>query len=295
MASTGSDAARVDRVRRAEVLGELELAGVEVDADDDGRPGELRPGHGGTPDAAAAEDGHAVSKSYVAGEHRRTESRHHATPEQPRGLGPGGRVDLRALAGGHERLVGERADAQSGGERGSVEQCHLLRRVVRGEAVPGPPAPTGAALPADGAPIEDDEVAGREVTDVRSHGLDHACGLVAQEEGELVVDAALAVVEIGVADAAGPDGDDRLTRTGIRHDDRLQGDGSTLRSGHDPAHLLSHWANSSPSASPHDARSVGARRRRPKPAPRLPACAIQAARWDGDVMAAASRAARARR
>ncbi len=47
-----------------------------------------------------------------------------------------------------------------------------------------------------------DEVAGRHVGDVGAHRLDHAGGLVAEQEREVVVDAALAVVQVGVAHAA---------------------------------------------------------------------------------------------
>ena len=67
--------ARVDRVGGAELGGELELAGVHVDADDGGRPGELGPGDGGAPDPAAAEDGHRVAQPHLAGEHGRAQSR----------------------------------------------------------------------------------------------------------------------------------------------------------------------------------------------------------------------------
>ncbi|CAM5639901.1 hypothetical protein SVIOM74S_02300 [Streptomyces violarus] len=51
--------------------------------------------------------------------------------------------------------------------------------------------------------------------------LDHARGLVAQQEGEVVADAALLVVQIGVAHPAGLDAHDRLPRAGIGHDDGL--------------------------------------------------------------------------
>ena len=63
-------------------------------------------------------------------------------------------------------------------------------------------------------------------------------GLVAEEEGEVVVDAALAVVQVGVADAARLDRDDRLARSGVGHDDRLEGDRRALLLGHHTAHFL---------------------------------------------------------
>ena len=74
----------------------------------------------------------------LAGVHGGADAGHDAAAEQPDRLGPGGRVDLGALAGGHQRLLGEGADAERGGERRAVGQRHLLRGVVGGEAVPGP-------------------------------------------------------------------------------------------------------------------------------------------------------------
>ena len=181
-------------------------------------------------------------------------------PEQSHGLGPRRRIDLRALARRHQGLLGERADAQGGGERGAVGQRHLLRGVVGGEAVPRPPPPACSALAAHGPPIEDDEVPGRQVRDGRADRLDDAGRLVAEQEGEVVVDAALAVVQVRVAHAAGLDGDHRLAGTGVGHDDRLERDRRPLLPRHHPTHLLSH-AGTSPSASPHDARSAGGARR----------------------------------
>ena len=50
-------------------------------------------------------------------------------------------------------------------------------------------------------------------------------GLVAEQERVVVVDAALAVGQVGVADAAGLDVDDHLARAGIGDDDVDQFDG----------------------------------------------------------------------
>ena len=93
----------------------------------------------------------------------------------------------------------------AGRQLGAVGERHLLRRVVGGEAVPGLALEAGAALAAHGAPVEDDEVAGRHVGDALADRLDRAGGLVAEQEREVVVDAALAVVQVGVADPAGLD------------------------------------------------------------------------------------------
>ncbi len=107
---------------------------------------------------------------------------------------------------------------------------------------------------------------GCEVAHVRSDRLDDPGRLVAEEEGEVVVDPALAVVQVGVADAARLDGDDRLARPGVGHDDRLHGDGRALRRGDHAAHFLSHVRDSSASARLHDAQSSAAAGEPPQPA-----------------------------
>ena len=66
----------------------------------------------------------------------------------------------------------------------------------------GLPLQAGAALAAHRAPVEDDEVARRDVGDAVADRLDDAGGLVAEQEREVVVDAALAVVQVGVAHPA---------------------------------------------------------------------------------------------
>ena len=53
-------------------------------------------------------------------------------------------------------------------------------------------------------------------------------GLVAEQERKLVVDPALLIVEVGVADTARDDVDDSLAGTGIRNDHRLDLRRSTL-------------------------------------------------------------------
>ena len=55
-------------------------------------------------------------------------------------------------------------------------------------------------------------------------GLDDAGGLVAEQEREVVVDAALAVVQVGVAHAARLHLHERLARARVGDDDRLDGD-----------------------------------------------------------------------
>ena len=87
------------------------------------------------------------------------------------------------------------------------------------EAVPRAAALAGPALPADRAPVQDHEVAGLDVRDALADRLDGARGLVAEQERVLVVDAALAIGQVGVAHAAGDDVDDHLAGSGVGDDD----------------------------------------------------------------------------
>ena len=102
---------------------------------------------------------------------------------------------------------------------GAVGQRHLLRGVVRVEAVPRPAALACPALPAHRAPVQDHEVARLDVGHARADGLDRARGLMAEQERELVVDAALAVGQVGVAYPAGEDVDHHLTGSRVGDDD----------------------------------------------------------------------------
>ena len=138
-------------------------------------------------------------------------------PSRPTAAGARRRVDLGALAGRDQGLLGEGADARAPGDSSvAVLERHLLGRVVGGEAVPRLAAVAGPAVAADRAPVEDHEVTRRDAGDVRADRLDHAGGLVAEQEREVVVDPALAVVQVGVADPAGLHLHHRLARAGVR-------------------------------------------------------------------------------
>ena len=131
-------------------------------------------------------------------------------------------------------------DAEGGGELGAVFQSHLLRRVVCVEAVLRLTAAAGPAVAADGSPVEDHVVARLDVSHALADGFHQARRLVAEEEREVVVDAALAVVEVGVADAARLDGDECLSRTRIGHDNGLDLDWCALGAGDDSTYVLRH-------------------------------------------------------
>ena len=167
---------------------------------------------------------------------------HHAATEQPGGLRLHPGVDLGRLARGDERLLGERADAERGRQRGAVVERHRLPRVVRGEAIPGAGPPARAALAAHGPPIEDDEVAGRDAGDTVADRVDDPRGLVTEEIREVLADAALPVVKVGVADTARLHAHGHLSGPRIGHDDRLHGDRLFLASSHHTTDAFAHGA-----------------------------------------------------
>src|SRR6185436_1744246 len=73
-----------------------------------------------------------------------------------------------------------------------------------------------------------------------AHSLDDPGRLVTEEEREVVVDRSLAVVQIGMADAARLGPDERLTRPRIGHHDRLHAHRGTLAASDDSADLVRH-------------------------------------------------------
>ena len=164
-------------------------------------------------------------------------------PRSPATFAGAEAVDLRALAGVDQRLVGEGADSQRRRQLGAVLEGHLLAGVVGVEADPRLTATAGPALAAHRSPVEDHEVAWSDVGDPVADLFDDAGSFVAEEEREVVVDAALAVVQVGVADPACLDGDDCLAWSGVGDDDRLDGDRLSLGPGDDAPHGVWHAVN----------------------------------------------------
>ena len=114
-----------------------------------------------------------------------------------------------------EGLVGERADAQRRGQLRAVVQGHLLAGVVGVEAVPRAAAPAGPAVAAHRSPVQHDEVAdGSTWVTPSPTDFDDAGRLVAEQERELVVDATVAVGQVGVADPARLDPHDHFAGPG---------------------------------------------------------------------------------
>ena len=105
------------------------------------------------------------------------------------------------------------APMPSAGDSARPSRVIFCVRVERGEAIPRTAPQTGPAVAAHGAPVEHDEITGHDVGDVGSDGLDDARRLVPEQEREVVVDGALAVVEVGVADPARLHAHERFART----------------------------------------------------------------------------------
>ena len=156
-------------------------------------------------------------------------------PSRPAASGSARGVDLGGLARGDERLLRERADAERGRELGAVGQRHLLGRVERREAVPrAARAGTHRHVPHTARQFRITKSPGATSRHVVADGFDDAGGLVAEEEREVVVDRALAVVQVGVAHAAGLHAHQRLARPGVGHHDRLDGHRRALRARRPP-------------------------------------------------------------
>lgn len=89
-------------------------------------------------------------------------------------------------------------------------------------------------------PVEDHEVAGRNLGDAVPDLLDQAGGLVPEQVGEVLADPALPVVQVGVADPARLDPHHRLAGTRVRHRDRLDPHPLALAGREHPADFLCH-------------------------------------------------------
>src|SRR5690606_8821047 len=117
---------------------------------------------------------------------------------------------------------------------------HLLFGVEGVEAQMRAAALARAALAAHRTPVQNHEITGCHVGDAGTDRLHGARGLMPQQERELVVDPALAVVQIGVADAAGLDVDNDLARPWVGDHDLHHLDRLTFCPGDHTSHRLSH-------------------------------------------------------
>ena len=224
MASTGSVWRGVDGVGGAEVLGPRQLPVVDVDGDDRARTGEPGAGDG----ARRRRPRSRTRRPSRPDRRRRCSSRRRARPSRrsraarPRRAAPGGST-LVACPAATSVLLGEGADPQRRRRGGAVGQRHLLRGVVGGEAVPRPAPPARPALPHTARQLSTTKSPGATSVTSGADRLDDAGGLVAEQEREVVVDGALAVVQVGVAHPARLHGHDRLAGPGVGDDDGLDG------------------------------------------------------------------------
>ena len=166
-------------------------------------PGEARAGDRGVADAAAAEHRDAVAAADVAGVHRRAEAGHHAAAEQARRprAGPRGRPwwpgpRRRASARRTRRC---RARARAAVPSVSVIFCVALKVAKQYQ---GRPRRHARQVPHTARQLRITKSPGATLGDVGPDRLDDARRLVAEQEREVVVDRALAVVQVGVAHAA---------------------------------------------------------------------------------------------
>ena len=226
-------------------LAHSSLRVVQIDRDDRRRSGNPRTLDRSVAHSTATEHCDRVASADLAGVHGSAETRHDTAAKQTGNFGFGVGIHLGALAAGHERLLAERPDSERRRELGPVGEGHLLGGIVGVEAVLGFALQARAAVAAHRSPVENHVVTGRNVGYIGTHRLHDSGCLVAQQERKLVVDPALAVVEVGVADPAGLDLHDRLARSGIGNDDCFDGDRFALRSGNNSTYFLCHGGDGS--------------------------------------------------
>jgi hypothetical protein len=240
----------------------LEFAIIDIDRDDRASSGDRCAEDGRVSDATAPDDRDRFAPADGAGVHRGPKPGHHPAAEQPGDLGPHLGIHLRALTGRDQSLGSEGSEPQRRRQRSAVAERHALRGVVSGEAIPRLATQAGATVTADRPPVENHEVAGCDLRDALADRRDNARGFMPEQERELVVDAAFAIVQVGMTNAARLDVDERLARSWVRYDDRGDLDRSTLAPRDDALHFAGHGFVLSPSTSVSSA--AAAEQRRPK-------------------------------
>ena len=237
----GVDLGGVHGVGCAVLACACQLLFVDVDGDDGGCATELCACDCCGADAAAADDCNGLAALELTGVQNSAQTCGDAATEQADCcvlFGADVSGDLGALTGCDKGLLSEGTDTQRGGELGAVLEGHLLGCVVGCEAVLRLALAACAALAADGTPVEDDQVAGGDVGDVIADSLNDTCGLVAEQVGEVLADAAGDVVVVGLADTAGEDLDECFSLAGVGYVDGGDCDGRVLGEGYDSLNLV---------------------------------------------------------
>ncbi len=118
---------------------------------------------------------------------------------------------------GHDRLLGERGDVQTGVEVGALGGAGVdVGGAVEGVgAQPDLAERAGVAGAAGRGPVEDDPVAGCDVGDALADGDDRAGALVAEDGGDGDAHGAVGQGQVGVADPGGGEPDTDLARSGV--------------------------------------------------------------------------------
>ena len=115
----------------------------------------------------------------------------------------------------HDRPGAERPGLEGSRHLSAVGEPHPRAGTRRSPAELTLPAKAPGTRAARRAPPDDDPIAGPDVQDALTDGLDHARALVAEQDGQRMSPAAgLDDVQVRVADAAGLDSDERLAGAG---------------------------------------------------------------------------------
>ena len=166
-------------------------------------PGEPGAGDRGVADAAAAEHRDRVAAADVAGVHRRAEAGHHAAAEQARP--PRARRAASTLVAwpAATSVFSANAPMPSAGES-AVPSASVIFCVALcvAKQYHGRPRRHARHSPHTARQLRTTKSPGATLGDAGADRLDDARGLVAEQEREVVVDPALAVVQVGVAHAA---------------------------------------------------------------------------------------------
>ncbi len=208
---------RGQEVGRAELPGRRLLRRVRVHGHDPERPGDARALQDVQPDAAGADDDHAVPAVHPRPVEDRTDPGEHPAADQRRRLQRDVLRDPHRLHGLHDRAFRE---GRVGGElvhRPPAPREGLLRTADR-PAAHRRAAPvalrTGAAVGERG---QGHVVAGGHMGHARSHGLDQARALVAQHHGDREGDGAVHHRKVAVAQPGRRDRHQHLTGLRLPH------------------------------------------------------------------------------
>jgi hypothetical protein len=198
-------------MRRAEAPRGRELALVQVDRVDLGRAGNSRALDHREPDGAAADHAHSSALPHLRGLQHRADAGRDRAADQARLLDRERRRQPHERCAVDDRPRRQRARLQGTGRDGSVREPNPLARPGRRATEMSRSAPAPRAVAARRAPAHDHAVADADVAHAFADRLDHPRTFVAEHDRRHLPPAAgTDDVEVGVADAARFDADERL-------------------------------------------------------------------------------------